>query len=435
MNKMHNWGKSQIWFPETVLSPSTLKELREAILKARNSRSKVRFAGSLHSFNPLCTTNNIQVRTDQLDKVLSVDVSNLTVKAEGGIKITKLLAVLASHGLTLPNQGYITDQSIAGAIATATHGSGKTGTLSSFVEEIELIDAQGDLHRLSPSSNPHLFSAAVVNLGCLGAIYSVTLKCIPLGKLHLSKVKGTLQTTLEELNDLLTNNEYFQFTLNPYGDETIVWRYQKTERSPSQGLYYKFRWLLLKLMAVSSFDLFPPPSWLIPSMIKLYMAASPLKSCIDYSYKLLSPADDGHYVEQEIAVPFQYFKEALAVVRQIIEKHSKQKNRVVAIIMLRFADPCQFGYLSPAIGRKTAYISLISFDREGYKELFQEVETSLYLFQGRPHWGKVHFLKSPRIAQLYGSNYDRFLEARKELDPEGMFLNQYLHDLFDVRDC
>lgn len=427
--QLHNWGKSHSWKPKTILSPSSLQELQEAILRAAVNKNKVRFAGALHSLNELCDTTDIQIKTNKLNRILSLDKSALRVKVEAGIKINTLLEALAKEGLSLPNQGYIAKQCMGGAIATATHGSGKTGTLSSAIEEIELVDAHGKLHVLSPNSAKHLFCAAVVNLGCLGAIYSLTLKCIPLQKLHLEKVKMDLTTTLKQLPDLINKFDYFQFIINPYGHETIVWLYQKTDEKPRHRLRYKLHWMLVKMLAFSCFDIFPIPWWLLPSMLKLYFIVSPLKSCVDYSYKLLSPDDEGHYIEEEIAIPFERFQEALEETRKIIGQHSEKRNRPIAVILIRFAEADPYAYLSPAAGCQTAYISLITIAKEGYKELFHDIENALYQFSGRPHWGKVNFLTKDRIAKLYGENYTDFIAARNELDPDRMFSNHYTDKL------
>ena len=434
MHKRHNWGKSQIWFPKEIIYPKSLEELRQAIHEAKSKHLKIRLAGSLHSLNALCTTNDIQIHTDKLNQVLFLDEKNLKVKVQGGIKIKTLLSFLAKYNLTLPNQGYIAEQTIAGAIATATHGSGNTGTMSSFVEELELLDANGFLHTLSPSINEHWFSAAVVNLGCLGIVYSLTLRCIPLVKLHLTKVKSDLNTTLKKLPEFLQKYEYFQFFIDPYSNMTLCWLYQKTDEKIKRRLIYNLHWILNKTLAVLSFDFFSPPWWLMPFMIKTYMHTSSLRSCVDFSYRLLSPADEGHYVEEEIAVPFEHFKEALSVTREIINKHSAQKKRIVAVILIRFATSDRYGYLSPAAERKTAYISLITIAKTGYQDLFKEIETSLYQYQGRPHWGKTNFLTQPIVSQLYGTKYLQFSQVQNELDPSCLFLNNYMNIRLRIRD-
>ncbi len=424
------WGGQHTWNPQQVVTPASLEELREVILASKAKGTQIRAAGSLHSLNTLCATDGTQLLTDKLNRVLTLDKERQRVKAEGGIKIKDLLHYLAKEGLTLPNQGYIFEQSIAGATATATHGSGKTGTLSSFIEEIELIDANGQLHHLTPETNKHLFSAAVVGLGCLGIIYSMTLRCVPLIRLELSKVRGEIHTTLQELPELCEHYDFFQIVVDPYSNNLFSWRYTKTEAPYRRRFLYALKWYLIKALAVTTFDILRPPAWSIPCLLKFYMAMSPFASVVDDSYRLLSPADEGHYIETEIAIPYEHLNSALATTREIINRYSNQGTRVVAIILIRFAEPDTYGYLSPTLGRKTAYISLITIAKQGYKELFKDVENALYEFEGRPHWGKAHHLTRDIVEKLYPATYRRFVEARRELDPDSLFSNAYIDTLF-----
>lgn len=430
MAYLHTWGRRHAWNPHTIVCPTTIDELQAVVHKAIKSSCKIRPFGALHIFNTLCCTDSINLDMTKLDKILHIDKENKTVKVLAGIKIGKLLQELAKQDLTLPNQGYITSQTIGGAIATATHGSsGHTGTLSSFVLEIELIDANGKFHSFTPESNAHLFSAAVVNLGCLGIIYSITLKCIPLPKLNVRKERTTVASAHLQLADHLSHNDYFQMTVDPYSEELIAWHFKKTEDPPVNRFSYRIRHHLVKAMASLTFDIMPPPYWLLPSYLKFYMLASQMKSCVDYSYLLLSPADEGHYMEEEIAIPIEYLDPALSITRRLIKKFGEQKIRPVVIILVRFANADVYGYLSPTSGRQTAYISLISL-ANNYSNLFKEFEDSMSLFQGRPHWGKWHNLTKEKAADLYGENYQKFLLAKLELDPNYIFTNPHISNLF-----
>jgi FAD/FMN-containing dehydrogenase len=425
------WGKQFSWTPEDVSLPSNLEELRHSILEAKSRGYKIRVIGSLHSLNELCKTSGMQIYTDKLDKILEIDKTHLTVKVEGGIKIKTLLETLAKEGLTLPNQGYIEEQSIAGAIATATHGSGKTGTFSSFVEEIDLVDANAQIHHLSRESTPHLFSAAIVSLGCLGIVYALKLKCIPLPKLHLSKVRGNLADTLKNLPQLLKENDYFQIVIDPYSDQVFTWRYKKTDAPVSRQKWYQFRRSIVKCMGILTIDYLPTPFKTLPWLLKVYMLFSSFKSCVDYSYRILSPADEGHYIEEEIAVPFERFEEALAETRKVIDTYSQQNKYMVGIILIRFVEPDQSGYLSPSLNQKTVYISLITIPKKGYENLFRDFENALYRFGGRPHWGKFNFLTKERVRELYKDQYDKFVEVRHKLDPESLFSNDWIDAIFN----
>lgn len=420
-HKRQVWGKYSIWSPREVIYPSTLEQLQGAI---HGSHEKMRAAGTLHSMNDLCATSGLQIHTDKLKAIL--EQIGDRIKVQSGIKIWDLQDQLRKMGLTLPNQGYIREQSIAGAAATASHGSSlATGTISSFFEEIELVDASGNLRALSPQRDKHLFSAAVVSLGCLGVIYSMTLRCIPDSYLHLIKAKSQLSQILEQLTNLLKDNDYFQFMLSPLDENAVTFCYRKTNEACRNEWEYRARRLAVKALAIGAMDLFYTPAWFAPQLFKILAAILPI-DCIGRA-EILSPADEGHYVEQEIAVPLDRLQEALQTARAIIARH---KARPLILQLIRFAkkDPC--GYLSPAFGRDTAYISHISIAKEGYMELFKEVEMALYAFEGRPHWGKVHFLTKERAMQLYGNNYTLFREARQQLDPGGRFSNAHIDRLF-----
>lgn len=425
-----NWGKTHTWCPKEVLYPKDLTDLRKIILDATATHTKIRIAGSLHSMNELNVTSGILISTDKLQRVLSIDTQGLTVRVEGGIKMKNLLSSLAKENLTLANQGYIAEQSIAGIIATATHGSGHTGTISSFVKQIELLDGRGELHILTPEKDFHLFSAAVVSLGCLGIIYAVTLECIPLERMTATKTRLLTKEVLENHLNYLENNDHFQFAINPYGDDTLAWFYNNTQKPLKRRWFYCLhRLLVIAVMKIK--NVLPTFQFLIPYETKFYMRLMPLKECVDYSYRLLSPADEPDYIEAEYAVPRQNLIPALAKVREIIQSYREHGIKIISVVVIRFAEKDPYGYLSPAFEGPVAYISLITMPEKGYPTLFRDVETALYEFTARPHWGKVNFLTKERIKALYRGNYEKFVEAQHQLDPDRIFCNAYLESLFD----
>jgi len=116
----------------------------------------------------------------KLNHILSIDLATMQVRVEAGITIKDLNKQLESYGLSLANQSATAEITLGGALSTASHGTGHTGTFSSFVIEIELMTADGIVHKVSPNSDSHIFNAASVSLGAIGIIYAVTLKCEPL---------------------------------------------------------------------------------------------------------------------------------------------------------------------------------------------------------------------------------------------------------------
>lgn len=430
-NKLQCWGKYETWYPEKIFTPDNLADLQEIIFQAKAENIPIHVLGSGHSINDIAVTSSYMIRTEKLCRVLNIDKENLSIRVEGGIKIHDLLDVLIKEGLTLPNQGYITEQSIAGCIATSTHGSGQTGSFSSFVESIELIDGNGTIHFLDPKKTPHLFSAACVHLGCLGVIYALTLKCTPLFKLEIVKEMDNLENVLQNLDDLRSTYPFLQMSLDPYSGKVLVWKYNYTDKPVHRRWLFQLKRLMVKIGAWITFDAgIKPMACLFPIGVYLYFLAARIKSCIDYAPCILSPADQGHYVEMEIALPYEHLKAAINDVQKIILRYKKLGVCMVTIIMLRFVEADDRGYMSTAYGRKSAYISLICVNHIGHNNFFQEIQSTLHRYKGRPHWGKVNFLTKENMPELYGDGYARFIEAKKILDPDNRFLNSFSERVF-----
>ena len=425
-----NWAGVEVWHPSQIANPASLEELRQVILKAQAEKMKIRVVGSLHSY--ICETPGLQLHTDKLCRILSLDKAKGWVRVEAGMKMRKLVEYLASQGLALPNQGYILKQSIAGVISTATHGTGKTGTLSSFVEEIELVDASGNLRALNAKTNPHLFNAAVVSLGCLGVIYAVTLRCVPLFKLDLSLTQSTFAETAQELPELIKEYDHFQWIVDPYSDSSLKFAAKRTSADKHTTVWYQVNRFLRTGANIAMMDYLPSISWLNRRLLRtLYFPFLSFKTrVVDDGYRLLSPSDEPHYVEEEIAVPAESAEKAFSEMRHLVTEFTTKNGPDVIALVCRFVEADSYGYLSPTQGRRSAYIVPVMRLKSQYKELYKQFETAMLKYSGRPHWGKYHTLTPDMIQKLYGENYTQFIEARRELNPEGVFLNKAMEALF-----
>ncbi len=143
-----NWAGDQRCRPATVEIPGSIEEISAAISRAAAHDRRVRVAGAGHSFSDIALTDGSQLRLDRLTSVLDVDRSSGLVRVQGGITIRELNARLAEHGLALENLGDIDVQSIAGAISTATHGTGaRLRNISAQVAELTLVLADGSTLR------------------------------------------------------------------------------------------------------------------------------------------------------------------------------------------------------------------------------------------------------------------------------------------------
>ena len=171
-----NWAGNLVYGAERHVAPATVADAQEAVRGA----AKLRVVGSRHCFNDIAITTGTQLSLEHLKGVVSLDTSRHRVTVEGGIRYGDLCPYLHERGYALHNLASLPQITIAGACATATHGSGVTlGNLATAVAAIEFIDAEGDLVSLSRDTNPGVFPGAVVSLGALGVITKLTLDLRP----------------------------------------------------------------------------------------------------------------------------------------------------------------------------------------------------------------------------------------------------------------
>lgn len=163
--------------------------------------------------------------------VLHVDGEARLIRLQAGARLSHLHDVLARHGLAFDNFGSIVDQTAAGYIATGSHGTGaRTRILSAHVQAIRLVDGRGDVHDLDETRDPELFSAARVNLGCLGVVTEITIRCVEAYDLEGRLELVAFDSVLANLDRTLRENEYCKLWWLPYTDEVRVYTFNKTTR-------------------------------------------------------------------------------------------------------------------------------------------------------------------------------------------------------------
>jgi len=394
-----NWGKNQQSNPHEIFYPESREEIVHIIKQAHEKNLTVRAYGSGHSWSNVACTDGYLINTDKLNKILSVDTKNRLVKIEGGIKIKDLKTQLKEHNLDLQNFGSDTIQSMAGAIATATHGTGQTGTYSDFIEEIELITADGNDVTLSPTSYPNLFAAARVNIGCLGIVYALTIRCKKLREHRLMFIKTDFDEVMTNYKKLRTDHKYFSFFWCPYTNGIVIG--------------HLLNHLLKKKLKENK----------QPKIT--FIKGSP-----QFSAKKNHPSFDYHF-ESEIAVPMDSLPQALVEIQKIFPLYEQEGFTLLRPVSVRFAQAESATYLSPAVDQDVAYLCFSTPPEEQYFALFKDVEEQLYKLGGRPHWGKINFLTHEKVKELYGENLDKFLAAKKRLDPHGMFSNEFTKRVLD----
>ncbi|MBA3721138.1 MAG: FAD-binding protein [Parachlamydiaceae bacterium] len=387
-----NWTNclgNQICTPVEYDEPKSLRELCEKVNEAVLKNQTIKAIGNGYSISDIGCTNGRLISLKYLNQIRSIDLEKKLVRVEAGISISELNEKLAVYELALPNQAAITEISLGGALSTGVHGTGHTGTLSSFLREIELITADGTLLKLSPNSDCEAFEAAAVGLGSLGIIYAVTLQCESLFYLRPAQEITTLEYVLESYKTLNDSNDFFQFFWNTDNNSVVINKWNRCEKNDSKDSIPSYKALPWYLIDANDKDLF-----------------------------------------SEIAVPIDFLAVVVDKIAELIQKY-RDLGAKVTDLNIRFVEKDLHALLSPASNGPVAYIAFCILEEDKHLMLYKDLEENMMRFQGRPHWGKINFLDYKKTLQLYGTNLEKFIQVKRRLDPNGVFSNQLINHVLD----
>jgi L-gulono-1,4-lactone dehydrogenase len=381
---------------------------------------RVKVAGAGHSFTDIACTDGLMLDLSRMNRMLRVEGDEVTVEA--GITIRELGRALAERGLALENQGDVDAQTIAGAISTATHGTGgRFANISSQVTAVRLVTATGDLVELREGDD---LLAARVSLGALGAISAVTLRCVPAFTIHRVDRPLPLDDVLARLDEHVDSNDHFELFVFPYTRTALTLTSQRTDHAPQPAgrAQVLLRDVLLENAALEAAcrtgRRFPA---LIPRLSRTLVRAMSPTEHLDLSHRVYANRRTVRFTEMEYAIPRERTAEALERVLGLIER---RRIKVGFPIEVRVVAPDD-ALLSAAQGRPTGYIAVHQYRGMEYESYFRAAETIMDEYEGRPHWGKRHYQSAATLRPRY-PGFDRFAAVRDRLDPERKFENDYL---------
>jgi FAD/FMN-containing dehydrogenase len=395
-----NWGGNQTATPAFTVRPRDEKEALDTVRYAIREGLPVRAVGAGHSFTPLVHTGGVLMDLSELTGITGTDTSRLRARARGGTAISAFGDALWEKGLGLSNQGDIDKQSISGAIATGTHGSGiELGCFSSALRWVRLINGHGEIVEIGEDQLREL-RAAQVALGTLGIFLEVELQ------VQEQITYPTWDETVSTWDQDIADNRHYSF----------LW----CQSEESAGLY-ELPTPAGEFMVNRSYTKRYNPVALDQNETGIDLTEGSRR---DRSYRIYPGGFMIPFHELEYYVPAEHGREAVETVQDLIRTvHPDQKYPME----VRWVKQDE-AYLSPFYKRDTTVISVSGAPGTNYWPYLRAVDAALQPFEARAHWGKIHFMTRERLERLY-PELDTFLAVRREFDPNGVFLNDHTRAL------
>ncbi|MBL6688107.1 MAG: FAD-binding protein [Pseudomonadales bacterium] len=383
-----NWSGRQSGKVKAVHFGRSYADIQALVAELAQSGEHLRVAGAGHSHAPLVVGADRVLDISGLAGVISTDSDRMTARICAGTPIFALGAALHQSGMALKNQGDIDRQILAGACATGTHGSGRyLQNLSASIESMTLIDGHGELRHCSRATEGEAFDALKVGLGAFGVVVEIEMGLRPAFKLQEQGFEIDGNELTESLADLESAHERFEFFWQPRQDKALVKTMIETDAAPE------------------------------------YPIADEGSRCA-WNYEVLPNHRPRLHTEMEYSIsasagPACFEEIRLLLMTEFTDVQWPVEYRTLA------ADKT---WLSNAYERDTVTISVHQDVNEDETEYYRACEEIFDRYQGRPHWGKVHYLKADKLAARYPKWEDWWAE-RNRFDPQGIFLNEFLQSV------
>lgn len=428
MATWRNWAGNQIAHPQSIESPRNVSELAAIVAEASSRGQKVKAVGSGHSFTSAATTDGRMIRLDNLSGISHVDRAKNQVTVGAGTRLSDLNTLLHAEGLALANLGDIAYQTVAGAISTSTHGTGTALTgLAGQVVSMTVVDGHGEILECSDSCHADILDVGRVSVGAVGVISEYTLQAVPSFRLRALEQPMRLDDVLENVHELATTHDHFEFFWIPHTKWALTKRNNRTD-DELQPLPRIKGWIEKTFMENYAFGALCRVGRARPSLIPRLATALPSsgsREYVDQSFKIFASPRVVRFYEMEHALPVEAVVPALRDIRAMVERKGYLLNFPVEVRFTKGDDVA----LSTAYGRESAYIAVHVYKGMECEPFFRDVEDILRGYDARPHWGKVHYRDAEELSTLY-PRWNEFIALRNRLDPLRTFSNAYTDTVF-----
>jgi alditol oxidase len=412
-----NWAGNVQYATRDVMHPTSLQELQDMVA----ARERIRALGSRHSFSTIADSEGVLVSLANLPRRVDVDTTAQTATIAAGMTYGEVASELHRQGWALHNLASLGHIAVAGACATATHGSGdRNKCLSAAVRAMTVVGRNGELSDVAPHLDGNRFSATQAGLGGMGIVVNALLSVEPTydvaQRVYLDFPFADFAANYEEI--LASAYSVSLFTDFRAPRFTQVWRKQRA--SSSEELEWPDPWFG---MVEATQAMHPVPGMNADATTRQGGVAGPWHERLPH-FRLDHTPSSGEEIQSEYLVAREHAPSVLAALSAIAPAIAPAL--MISEVRSVAADDV---WLSAAYGRDTvAFHFTWHLNPPAVLDALAAIEDALWPFDARPHWGKVHRFSPEQLFQAY-PRLSSFQEQRRQVDPSGIFTNAFLDSL------
>lgn len=402
-----NWAGNHAYRAAGIVEPRSVAELQEVVA----SHERVRALGSRHSFNDIADTDGVLVSTRGLPQAIAVDAEACSITVGGGALYGAVAEALQTQGWALANLASLPHISIAGAVATGTHGSGdRNGSLSAAVRALEIVGPSGELRRLSRGQPD--FDGSVVALGALGIVTRVSLDIEPTFEVRQDVFTGLPWQAVEESFDAITSSAYSVSLFTDWTSPSVnqVWLKSRGDVSPGDFFGATRAAAPLHMLRGAPIEALTEQGGMVGSWNERLP-----------HFRMGFTPSRGEELQSEYLVPRANAAPAIAALRRL----GPRMAHLLQACELRTVAGDTL-WLSGAYGGDVVALHFTwTRDPAAVNAVLPDLEAALTPLGARPHWGKC-FVASRHELEAQYPRFDDFLQLQRREDPDGKFSNAFL---------
>ena len=414
LEDQRNWAGNYTYRAVRLHRPETVEQVQALVSRA----SKVKVLGSRHSFNDIADSPEDLISLEHFDQVVALDHERHTVTVEGGVRYGELCRYLHAAGYALHNLASLPHISVAGACATATHGSGERhGNLATVVAGLELVTAGGEVVVLSREHRGEELQGAIVGLGGLGVITKVTLDIVPTFEMRQDVYENLPLAQVEDHFDEIVSSAYSISLFTDWQSRRFNQVWLKRRVTDGAAVTVEAEWFGARKATRPRHPIEGLPAENCTEQLGI---PGPWHERLPH-FRLEYMPSSGEELQSEYMVPRRHAVAALRAIDRLRDHVAPLLQ--VSEVRTMAADDL---WMSPCYGQDCAGIHLTWLqDWPAVRQVLPLIEAELAPLDARPHWGKLFTMSPARLQSLYERLPD-FQRLLQDYDPRGKFRNAFL---------